>query len=389
MLPKHVLKKIDPELLAAASIKEDSAECNIVLCAKDYNACGKALESMNAVIIKRLPIINGYFVKVPRAYLTELASLNTVEYISRNATAHTQVDIAAGVIGIKELHRRGFTGKGVGIAIIDTGISPHRDFTRPRYRISRFLDFIKKRQTPYDDNGHGTFVAGVAAGNGYSSGGKYIGMAPNASIYALKSMDILGQGDSVNILEAMQWILDNYKNTNIRVVSLSLGAFPGSAAVDVLATGAERLWDEGLFVVAAAGNSGPKTRTITTPGVSAKLLTVGASDDKRTMTPRDDTIADFSSRGPAGRYIKPDIVAPGVNITSTQYFSPNDKQNIYTTMSGTSVATPMVAGAAAVLLEMHPDLTPPELKQKLMSNAFSIGDNQNSQGKGIVQIKDI
>lgn len=182
-----------------------------------------------------------------------------------------------------------------------------------------FRDFVNNRQSPYDDHGHGTFVAGVAAGNGYSSGGKYRGIAPEANIIGVKVMDKDGSGNSSDIVAGMQWVVDHQQEYNVRIMSLSLGAKPSNSRFDPLAAAVEAVWKKGIVVVAAAGNSGPKQNTIATPGISPMILTVGAVDDKRTPDYKDDVIADFSSRGPVnGRQVKPDLVAPGVNITAAK-----------------------------------------------------------------------
>ncbi len=387
MLPRYILNKIDPDIINSLSIKANDYR-RVILSAKDFEKCRMILKDENVRVVREFPLINAYSVDIPQDRLAALAASNVIRYISSDVEAHTQMDIAAKVIGASRLHRKGITGKGITIAVIDTGISPHRDFTKPRYRIKAFKDFVEERNVPYDDNGHGTFVAGVAAGNGYSSNGKYRGVAPDAQLVIIKAMDKNGSGDTTRILDAMQWINDNRERLGIKVVSMSIGAMPTTATVDALASGADALWEKGLFVVAAAGNSGPNPRTITTPGVSHKVVTVGASDDKRTLTMKDDTIADFSSRGPANRGIKPDIVAPGVDIVSTKAFD-DKKGSFYTKMSGTSVATPMVAGAAAFLYQSYPGLTPHDIKQYFMMNAYDLHKSKNAQGKGSMHIQNV
>ena len=153
----------------------------------------------------------------------------------------------------------------------------------------------------------------MAAGNGYSSGGKYAGVAPEASISGVKVMTKNGEGNASKIVAGMQWVLDHRYDYNIRIACLSLGSLSsGSLANDPLVVASSALWKQGIFVTAAAGNAGPKQGTITTPGVCPSIVTVGAVDDKRTADPSDDVVAEFSSRGPArGRVAKPDVVAPG------------------------------------------------------------------------------
>ena len=374
--------KIDPVLLNSINIKSNNS-IKIIVLADDYSKLKDALDSSKVQIVKNLPFINAYVVNIQRSQIPNLAELKQVNYICSDVKASTQINIASKVIGADKLHRKGLTGKNLGVAIIDTGLFPHPDFIRPKYRIRRFIDFVNKKQSPYDDNGHGTFVTGIVAGNGFASRGMYKGIAPKANIFSFKTMDKDGGGDGSLILEAMQYIMDHHMELNIKVVSLSLGAIPGTKQSDILSKGAQALWDKGIFVVAAAGNSGPGRSTITTPGINPTIMTVGASDDNRTVTTKDDKVASFSSRGPANvRTLKPEIVAPGVNITSTN----NSMQPAYTVMSGTSVSTPVVAGAALLYFEAFKNITPEKIKSVIMKNAIDLDEDRYAQGKGSIML---
>lgn len=212
-------------------------------------------------------------------------------------------------------HTQTYTGKGVGIAIIDTGIYPHPDLTYPSSRIVAFKDFVNGNTLPYDDNGHGTHIAGDAAGSGFLSQGLYRGSAPDADLIGIKVLDKHGRGTQSKILAGLEWAIENKARYNIRVVNLSLGS--GSAATrseqDPLRQAVEKAADEGIVVVVSAGNNGPYSDTITSPGDSPKVITVGAVDDNNTPTLADDYIPHFSARGAHGTS-KPDLVAPGEGI---------------------------------------------------------------------------
>jgi serine protease AprX len=393
---QSIRKKIDPDLINSMRAMGNE-KATVILYSSDgcQEDCRRTLERLEGKIKYELPLIQGYSVEIPYRRLTDLAALHVVKYIAADAKVKAQMDIAAKEIKADVVNRSGYTGKGMNIAIIDTGIFPHSDFRFPESRIIAFKDFVNKKKEPYDDNGHGTFVAGVAAGSGYLSRGKYKGVAPEAKIIALKSLDEEGGGSSSDILAAMQWVSDHRKEYNIHVLSLSLGSeVKRISSNDALVKGVEALWDQGITVVVAAGNSGPGAGTITSPGISQKAITVGAVDDKRTVDISDDEIADFSSRGPVGRRIKPDIVAPGVDIVSVK----NDPDYSagswvrpmaipYTTMSGTSVATPLVAGAALLLLQKNPQWTPDQVKSALMNHAINMKKDPNAQGKGIIDIQ--
>ena len=263
-----------------------------------------------------------------------------------------------------------YTGKGVGVAVLDTGIFPHMDF---RNRIRAFADFVAYKSMPYDDNGHGTHVAGILAGDGTASMGKYKGVAPGCGLVVLKVLDRFGNGSRDQVLRAFRWILDHREQYRIRIVNISVGTTCRSVSdQDVLIQGVEKLWDEGLVVVAAAGNQGPKPGSVTAPGSSRKVITVGSSD---MLTGR----SAVSGCGPTAECVcKPDLVAPGNHIVSC---APGTA-NTYGVKSGTSMSTPLVSGAIALMLEKDPLLTNVEIKMLLRESTDDMGLPRNRQGWG-------
>jgi len=294
-----------------------------------------------------------------------------------------------------------YKGAGVTIAVLDTGISPVDDFTRPVNRIVSFMDFINGGNEPYDDNAHGTHVSGVAAGNGISSGGRYAGIAPLAGIAAVKILSKTGSGDVSDALAGIQWIIDNKEKYNIRAANLSIGSADAGSG-DPLVKAVETAWDRGIVMIIAAGNNGPARSTVTSPGISRKAITVGASDDSSPINaspissmnaPR----ANFSGRGPTFECIvKPDIVAPGYRIISCRARSGdlslgraaelNFVGEDYIMMSGTSMSAPFVTGAAALLCEKYPQIRPDDVKLALKRCAKKLALPKNQQGWGLLDV---
>ena len=264
----------------------------------------------------------------------------------------------------------GYTGKHVGVCVLDTGIFPHIDFTG---RILAFQDFIGHRIRPYDDNSHGTHVCGIIGGDGRASEGRIRGIAPGCSLIVLKVLDRTGNGRKEDVLQAFRWILDNKRYYGIRVVNISVGTTCRRAEDHrVLIAGVEQLWDAGLVVVAAAGNQGPKAGSVTAPGSSRKIITVGSSDMLNGRKA-------VSGRGPTFDCVcKPDLVAPGSQVIACAPGLPYS----YGLKSGTSMSTPLVSGGIACLLEKDPRLSNVEVKMLLRENAEDMGLPRNQQGWG-------
>jgi serine protease AprX len=243
----------------------------------------------------------------------------TKVYLDREIRA--LLDVAGTVVNSSYLWNKQYTGKGITIAVLDTGVYPHPDLLLPENRIVVFKDFVYQKESAiYDDNGHGTHCIGAAAGNGHSSAGKYRGPAYEANIAAIKILNKMGTGNSSTAIKALEWVKNNYKIYNIRIVSLSLGY---KAAVsyrdDPLCQALEIIWNSGIVVCTAAGNEGPEPKTIDSPGIDPNLITVGALNDKNTINTDDDVVADFSSRGPTiDGLTKPDFILPGENIISAR-----------------------------------------------------------------------
>jgi serine protease AprX len=265
------------------------------------------------------------------------------------------------------VYRQGYTGRNVRIAVLDTGIFPHRDI---RANLMGFLDYVNGRSHCYDDNGHGTHVAGIICGNGGIKG-----IAPEAGILAIKVLDAGGGGETGRVRRALAWVLEKHRAYHIRILNFSVGFLPGAGnrEQEQIIAMLEQLWDEGVVIVTAAGNNGPREGSITVPGVSRKIITVGACDDEN---PGHSLPKSYSGRGPTGCcIIKPEILAPGTDIVSLDH-----REHRYVRKSGTSMATPVVTGAIALALQKSPSLRPEEVKIKLYESAEELPENPNVWG---------
>ena len=280
------------------------------------------------------------------------------------------------------VYSAGITGKGIGVAVLDTGLYLHRDF---RDRVTAFVDFVNKRSAPYDDNGHGTHIGAMIGGSGLSSGGRYRGVAPGCSLVGVKVLDRRGNGFAKDVLAGLKWIRENRERYGIRVVNISVGSLSRKDMSEnsALVRGVNAAWDDGLVVVVAAGNYGPGPMTITTPGISRKVITVGCSDDDKEIQVMGSTMVDYSGRAPTLACIcKPDIVAPGSRIVSC-----GNEPGRYSSKSGTSMSTPLVSGAVALLLEKYPHMTNMEVKLRIRECAVDMGLPKNQQGWGALDVE--
>jgi serine protease AprX len=351
----------------------------------------------------KLKIINGHVLDVPNRVIRQLEENPGILKVHYNRSVKSANYRTSFTVGSRAIQRGlGLTGAGVGVAVIDSGITTwHDDLTSQssasypygNQRVAAFVDFVNGATLPYDDEGHGSHVAGSIAGNGYDSLGQQAGAAPGASLVSLKVLDANGQGTISNIIAALDWVAANYVQYNIRVVNLSVGAtITESYWTDPLTLAAKAVVDAGVTVVSAAGNFGMDANGdqqyggIVSPGNAPWVLTVGASSTNGTTDRADDTMAAFSSHGPT--YLdwsaKPDLVAPGEGTVSladpsgtfytslAQYLLPGLLPTPFTpylSLSGTSMAVPVVSGTVALMLQANPLLTPNSVKAILQYTA--------------------
>ena len=311
--------------------------------------------------------------------------------------------------GARAWWNAGYTGAGVDVALIDTGVTPVEGLATPGkivYGPDLSLESQASTLRNLDTNGHGTFMAGIIAGRGSSAvpgsyaadAGSFLGVAPDARILSVKVGVADGGTDVSQVIAAIDWVVQHrYDNgMNIRVLNLSYGTDSAQAyEVDPLAFALEQAWKAGIFVVTATGNAGYafKTGTLTNPAFDPKLFAVGASDSMGTATQLDDTVAAFSSTGSNGR--TPDVVAPGAHIVSLRVPESHIDQTFGSTGivsdtlfrgSGTSEAAAFVSGAAALAIQQRPGITPATLKRLFLSNTKGLNASSLRQGDGEIDL---
>ncbi|MCE7004204.1 S8 family serine peptidase [Kibdelosporangium philippinense] len=331
---------------------------------------------LTAQVTKLLPSIDAVALKTRGSDVWETAKSGSAKKVWLDATRKATLDQSVRQIGAPAAWQAAYTGKGIKVAVLDTGV----DQTHPDLATQEIAEknFSSSRDN-VDRYGHGTHVASIVAGTGAKSGGKYRGVAPDAKILDVKVLGDNGSGTDSGIIAGMQWAAEQGAD----VINMSLGSFDGPE-VDPLEEAVNTLSAKyGTLFVIAAGNFGPGDGTIDSPGSADAALTVGAVD-------RANKIADFSGRGPrdGGGMIKPDITAPGVDIMAALHAAGRIGEPIvdgYTALSGTSMAAPHVAGAAALLAQQHPSLSGSQLKARLVgSSTPTPGLTPFEQGAGRV-----
>lgn len=282
---------------------------------------------------------------------------------------------------IDELHNKGITGQKINIAVIDTGING-MDAELKDSCIFQY-DIIGGRKYPYDDNGHGTHVAGIISAKGIYKNGMYKGIAPDSKIVSIKALDKTGKGSFDNFIKGIDFIIRFHKKFNIRVVNMSVGAPNTTEDSRKLDDAIDEMYYNGIVVVAAAGNNGPANGSVASPGNNRNALTVGAYDDNREIKlSKSRVLKNYSGRGPTNEcVVKPEILADGYHIVSVSH------KGGYVSASGTSMATPIVSGMISLLLSKYPDLSPKEVKKIVHDTAIDLDMPKIKQGWGKIGIQ--
>src|SRR5581483_2218532 len=402
---------ISPELRSLLAVAKQSRAANtpvqVIVQFKHKPAAAQLqkFSRLGASNSRQLETIRGGVFRVPLSRLESLSQDAEVAYISPDRPLSGAADYTEATVGADVAQSYGYDGTGITVALIDSGISDHPDLHDPATGQSRVVysqSFVPNSDT-LDHYGHGTHVAGIIAGNGQASGGKsnpsrIYGVAPNVKLVNLKVLDANGSGQDSYVIAAIQRAIALKNVYGIRVINLSLGrpVFE-SFTQDPLCQAVEAAWNAGIVVVVAAGNQGRNNdygtqgySMIAAPGNDPSVITVGAMNTMSTATKADDVLASYSSKGPSllDHVVKPDVVAPGNRVASllvpnstlansaplnvvlpSTYGAPIYSPRYYFRLSGTSMATPVVSGAAALMLDVNPALSPDVIKARLMKTA--------------------
>ncbi|HUF78174.1 MAG TPA: S8 family peptidase [Thermoanaerobaculia bacterium] len=391
----------------------------VIVQADEAEAAARAVEAVGGRVTHRLAIIRAVGAQVTPGQLTALGQRREVRRIWPDA----EVEVAgAGIdteyprlVGADLLHQSGIDGRGVTVALVDTGMAKHENLSLGLTEGPRVLaqyDAIIDRTFRWQDtgfgdaNGHGTHVASVLVSRGRLNTlgfHSYNGIAPNARLVVARAFEGDGSGTYSNVIRALDWVVRDRHLYGTRIVNLSFSAPPRSRYWDdPLGQAVMAAWKAGLVVVTAAGNRGPEPLTVGVPGNVPYVVTVGAMTDNYTPDdPHDDSLASFSSAGPTlERFVKPEVVAPGGHMlglmSPTSHLAEGHPEfyagtTSYYRMSGTSQSAAVVSGIAALILQVDPSSSPDDVKCRLMAAARpavdSTGDLAYSvfqQGAGLV-----
>jgi serine protease AprX len=393
-------------------VQSSGEKCqSFIVTSSNSDLASRVVSDNNGQISSVLPLINAVTTCIDTNQLKAISQNSLIKSVFPNASTtvvgNGTWDEEGGLsskspstdypdaIGADLVWQDGISGTGVTVAVLDTGMSRHRGLMKgiegkKKTRIIGWVDFVANKKMPTDPNGHGTHIAGIIANSQLGEDGEWNGVAPGVNLVGVRVLDANGKGTYETVIKGIQWVLDNKDKYNIKVMNLSLVAQVQSPYwADPLNQAIMRAWSEGLLVVVAAGNTGSAAMTVGVPGNNPYVITVGAFTDN--FTPNDwsdDYVAPFSAAGPTlDGFVKPDVLAPGAHMVSTMLPSSiiakkhqaNRISNQYFSMAGTSQSAAVVSGVSALILSNNPDLTPDEVKYRVMYTAFPWTDPTNGE----------
>ena len=381
--------------LAMASAPVASGSLSLIIQGEDVETVARLVSAYGGTVTSRLEVIDAVGALLPERAIANLRLEPGIKAILPNAAVKLadngdSVPVPAtdypDVVGADIVWEQGTIGEGVTVAIVDTGLGKHPGLDKnsegkKRDRIIGWMDFVQGSAAPSDPNGHGTHIAGIIANSQVGPDGEWNGIAPGVGLVGVRVLDSQGYGTYEKVIQGIQWVIQNKDPLNIRVLNLSLVSTVQSPYwADPLNQAVMQAWAQGITVVVAAGNSGPGAMSIGVPANNPYVITVGAFTDNYTPNDwGDDYLAPFSAAGPTlDGFVKPDVVAPGAHMASLMlpksYIAKSHEANRisphYFSMAGTSQSAAVVSGIAALSLSHNPDLTPDQVKYRVMHTAF-------------------
>jgi len=346
----------------------------------------QTLQKLNLQITYIARYINVVCIRNVNAQLIySLASLPDVVMVELQPRLYPRLDISVRAVKARNsplyspntAWELGYTGKNVTVAVLDTGVDDEHEFLRGKF-VAGFdcsgPAVIDRETNPDDVDGHGTHVASIIMGNG-GVAGIYKGVAPDAKLVDVKILSESGINLGDQLIRGIEWVIANKEKYDIKIINLSVGSdMEDPDGTSAISQAVNQAVENGIVVVAAAGNGGPESQTLLAPSVADNVICVTALDDRNTINRNDDVIAEYSSRGPRGDGAKkPDVCAPGTNIVGAKAAETGQATNDIIAMSGTSMAAPHVSGLAALILEANPNLSPLQVKQIILETAEDKG----------------
>ena len=403
---------------AAPGAAPSAGVAKVIVLAAGHGGPAKArVAALGGRVTRDLPLVGGFAATLPASAAPALRTDPAVRSVTPDGAVRVDAAPAPKApppppeptavytrsLGADLAWQAGAKGEGVTVAVLDTGVSPHADLAGRLVDVRNDLTGevtpcmnLSGEATCDDDYGHGTFVAGVAAGDGTSGGSAdYAGVAPKAKVLAIKVAGRSGATDVSNVLAAIQWVVSFKSTYGIRVLNLSMSTDSvQSYRIDPFNYAVERAWDAGIVVVVSASNRGPASTTISKPGDDPLVVTVGATDDRGTYGIGNDEIPDFTSRGPtpSDGIAKPDVVAPGAHIRSLRVDGSKIATDSgapagpYIRGSGTSFSAAAVSGVAALMLGRNPTLTPNQVKYALVQTARDLAGSSDPMAVGAGEV---
>ncbi|HYH03106.1 MAG TPA: S8 family serine peptidase, partial [Bacillota bacterium] len=330
---------------------------------------------------REIGLISALEVVLPVGALPELAQAREVVKVWDNSTVRIFPGQTGNCHETKLIGHSGYTGKGVVVALLDTGVYPHTDLTTPENRILAWHDLIRGENIPYDDHGHGTYMAGIIAGSGRASRGKFKGLAPESRLVGIKVLDQKGQGKLSDLILGIEWCLDNQRTLKIKVISLALGtAAQGRYYQDLLCQATTLAIKRGIVVCTAAGNGSVDWQDYNSPGINPRVIKVGLLERQKVFTKADERLTEAGLKRGEEVVVTPDLLIPGISLTSLKAGEGYCQQTNY------SPAAALAAGGVALILQRWPYYKPAQVSRVLTENADDLGLGTPLQGAGLMNL---